>query len=90
VSLVLPKENEMNYFQDEVTAEYNRQHIASEIRQIRLTQFALKNRIHSPGRFGRVMFNFANWMIVTDKGLRERYEIPSANFSRPSSKRFAH
>jgi hypothetical protein len=90
VSLILPKENEMNYFQDEVTAEYNRQRIASEIRQIRLAQFALKNRIHSPGRFGRLMFNFANWMIVTGKGLRKRYEIPTANCNQAPSKGFAH
>lgn len=80
----------MNNFQDEITAEYNRQRITSEIKQIRLEQTALKNRGYRPGRFGRLMFNFANWMIATGKGLRKRYEVPAANCGQSPSKGFAH
>ena len=79
----------MNYFQDEQTADYNRQRIAEAFHQIRLEQIALKSRVYQPGRFGRLMFNFANWMISTGKQLRKRYEIPTAN-GQTQSKRFAH
>ena len=79
----------MNYFQDEQTAEYNRQRIAEAFQQIRLEQIALKSRAYQPGRFARLMFNFANWMISTGKQLRKRYEIPAAN-GQTQSKRFAH
>lgn len=79
----------MNYFQDEQTAEYNRQKIAEAFHQIRLEQFALKSRVYQPGRFGRMMFNFANWMISTGKQLRKRYEIPAANSNPSPSKRYA-
>jgi hypothetical protein len=78
----------MNYFQDEHTAEYNRQQIAEAFHQIRLEQFALKSRVYQPGRFGRLMFSFANWMISTGKRLRKRYEIPDCTPA--PSKRFAH
>jgi hypothetical protein len=80
----------MNYFQDEQTAEYNRQKIAEAFHQIRLEQLALKSRVYQPGRFERMMFNFANWMISTGKQLRKRYEIPTANSHQTQSKRFAH
>ena len=79
----------MNYFQDEQTAEYNRQRIAEAFQQIRLEQIAIKSRVYQPGRFARLMFNFANWMISTGKQLRKRYEIPAAN-GQAQSKRFAH
>lgn len=80
----------MNYFQDELTAEYNRQKIQNELKQIRLEQFALKSRPYKPGRFGRTMFNFANWMIATGKQLRKRYEVPVANCNKSHFKGFAH
>jgi len=80
----------MNQYQDEFTAEYERQRIQSEIKQIRLEQLALKSRPYRPGRFTRMMFNFANWMIATGKQLRTRYEIPVANCSNSRTKGFAH
>ena len=81
----------MNHHLDEFNAEYNRQRILNEVEQIRLEQFALKSRVYTPGRFGRAMFNFANWMIATGKRLRARYEIPTAAHKRqPRSKGFAH
>ena len=79
----------MNYFQDEQTAAYNRQRIHEAFHQIRLEELALKSRLYQPGRFERLMFNFANWMIATGKQLRKRYEIPSANCPPAQSKSFA-
>ena len=79
----------MNYFQDEQTAEYNRQRIHTELKQIRLEQLALQSRAYKPGQFERMMFNFANWMISTGKQLRKRYEVPVVNCN-PSPKGLAH
>ena len=80
----------MNHYQDEFTAEYNRQRIKDEIKQIRLEQLALKSQMHKPGPFARIMFNFANWIILTGKRLRKRYEIVVVNSSQSPSNRFAH
>ena len=80
----------MNLYQDEMTAEYNRQRIVSDIEQIQRERLALRSQTYKPGRFERLMFNFANWMIVTGKGLRKRYEIPAANCGQAPSKGFAH
>ena len=90
MSLALPKENTMNHYLDEQNAEYSRQRILDEIKQIRLEQLALKSRPYKPGRFALIMFNFANWMIATGKQLRKRYEIPATACSKPHFKRFAH
>lgn len=79
----------MKYWQDEKTAEYNRQRILEEVQQIRLERAALKSRVYHPGLFERTMFNFANWMISTGKQLRKRYEIP-ANCNKGPSESFAH
>ena len=79
----------MNYFQDEQTAVYNRQRIAEAFHQMRLEELALKSRVYQPGRFERMMFNFANWMISTGNQLRKRYEIPDTNCTHVQSKSFA-
>ena len=79
----------MNYWQDEKTAEYNRQRIWDEVEQIRLEKLALKSRVYRPGLFERTMFNFANWMIASGKQLRRRYEVPSTNCNKTPSKSFA-
>jgi len=80
----------MNHYQDECTAEYNRQRIQDEIKQIRLEQFALKSRVDKPGRFARMMFNFANWMISTGNQLHKQYEIVAVNSGHSHSNRCAH
>ena len=80
----------MNYWQDEKTAEYNRQRIWDEVEQIRLEKLALKSRVYRPGLFERTMFNFANWMISSGKQLRKRYEVPSKNCTKTPSESFAH
>ncbi|MCI0552389.1 MAG: hypothetical protein L0287_15670 [Anaerolineae bacterium] len=76
----------MNHYQDECTAEYNRQRIKDEIKQIRLEQFALKSWVAKPGRFARMMFNFANWMISTGKqlqsGMKSWLSIPAGSRER--------
>lgn len=80
----------MNYFDYENTAEYNRQNVHAALKQIRLEKIALQSRVYRPGRFERMMFNFANWMISTGKQLRKRYEIPASNCNPAHSKRYAH
>ena len=79
----------MKYWQDEKTAEYNRQRILEEVEQIRLEKLALKSHVYRPGWFARTMFNFANWMISTGKQLRKRYEVPSTNGNKTPSESFA-
>jgi hypothetical protein len=79
----------MNYFQDEYTAEYNRQRILDEVKQIHLEKLALTSRVYRPGLFERSMFNFANWMISTGRQLRKRYEIPAVDCNQSPSGSFA-
>ena len=80
----------MNHWQDEIHAEYNRQRILDEVKQIRLEKLARTSRVYHPGMVARTMFSFANWMISTGKQLRKRYEVPQANCNQPTSKGFAH
>jgi len=80
----------MNYYQDEFTAEYNRQRVIAEMRQIRLEEVAHGSQVYTPSRFERTMFNFANWLITTGKRLRKRYEMPTPDCSQTHSKSFAH
>lgn len=79
----------MNYWQDEKTAEYNRQRILDEVEQLRLEKLAIKSRVYRPGLFERTMFSFANWMITYGKQLRKRYEVPSTNCNKTPSESFA-
>ena len=66
----------MNSWPNESMAECHRRRILEEVKQIHLERRALKSRVYRPRAFGRVMFNFGNWMISTGKLLRKRYEIP--------------
>jgi len=79
----------MNHYQDELTAEYNRQRILDEFEQIRLEKIARRSRVYRPSMFERTMFNFANWMISTGKQLRRRYEIPAVNCNKTPTGSFA-
>jgi hypothetical protein len=36
------------------------------------------------------MYNFANWMILTGKQLRKRYEIPAVDCSKTRTESFAN
>jgi hypothetical protein len=80
----------MNYWNDEKTAEYNRQRIIDDVQQISLEKIALRARVYRPGLFERTMFNFANWMILTGKQLRNRYEVPAVNCNKSPTGNFAH
>jgi len=80
----------MNNWQNEFMAEYHRQRILEEVEQIRLERLALKSRVYRPRFFERTMFSFANWMIVTGKQLRRRYEVPAVNCNHPPTGSFAH
>jgi len=79
----------MNNWHNEYMAEYHRQDLLKEREQIRLADRALKSRVYRPGIFERTMFNFANWMIATGKGLRKRYEIPAVNCKNSPTNSFA-
>ena len=79
----------MHNWHNEFMAEYHRQDILQEAEHIRLERIALQSRVYQPRLFERTMFNFANWMIVTGKQLRKRYEVrcvdcpaPSGSFAR--------
>jgi hypothetical protein len=80
----------MNHYLDEQNAEYNRQRIIDDMKQIRLEELALRSRPYKPGRFTRIMFNFANWMIAAGRQLRKRYDIPVTDCGKPHYKGFAH
>lgn len=80
----------MNNWHNEYMAEYHRRRILEESEQIRLEQIALKSRVYRPRFYTRTMFNFANWMILTGKRLRKRYEIPAVDCSKNPTGSFAH
>jgi len=63
--------------------------IEREMGHVRLEMQALNTQLHRPGWFTRIMFGFANWMIVTGKQLRRRYEVPVAGCQPVSTKSFA-
>lgn len=79
----------MNYWNDEKTAEYNRQRIAEEMSLIHFEQKQRRARVYRPGRFELTMLRFANWMIATGKELRKRYEIPAVNCDKRPTNSFA-
>jgi len=75
----------MNYYQDELTAQYNRQRVREEFELIRIEQHSVHSHEHRTSLFTRTMHSFANWMISTGKELHKRYEIPTPHHHRPSS-----
>jgi len=79
----------MNYHQDELTAQYNRQRIREDFNQIRLEQFTTRSRVYRPGLFTRTMHSFSIWMISTGKALHNRYEVPSMHCNQTPSSAFA-
>ncbi|HSM71006.1 MAG TPA: hypothetical protein VK851_05645 [Anaerolineales bacterium] len=80
----------MNYYQDELTAQYNRQRIQEDFDQIRLEQRSAKARVHRPGLFTRTMHSFSTWMISAGRELHERYELPIEHSHGTRSGFFAH
>jgi len=80
----------MNNWHNEFMAEFRRQQILEEAKEIHLERLALQSRVYRPGVFERTMFNFANWMISTGKQLRKRYEVPALHCSNSHTESFAH
>jgi len=80
----------MNHYQDELTAEYNRQRILEDFSQIRLEQLAAKARVSGPGLLTRTMHSFSTWMISTGKQLHERYELPAVHSHLTPSNSLTH
>jgi len=80
----------MNNWNNEFMAEYHRQAILKEAKQIRLEGSVASSRAYRPRFFERTMFNFANWMISTGKQLRKRYEVPAVDCSKTATGSFAH
>ena len=80
----------MNTWNYEKNAEYNREQILAEVKQIRMERITLQSRVYRPRLFERTMFNFANWMISTGKGLRKRYEVPTVNCTHSPTGSLAH
>jgi hypothetical protein len=72
----------MNYHQDELTANYNRERVREVFNQIHLEHKMANLSTHRPSLFTMTMHSFAVWMISTGKELNERYEIPSNSFAR--------
>lgn len=70
----------MNHWHIEAMAELERKAIERELHQIRRAE-QVTVRIQHPGWFARRMFGFANWMILTGKELRRRYEVPVSGCS---------
>jgi hypothetical protein len=79
----------MNHWHNEYMAEYRRQEIIRESKQIRLEKTALASHVYRPSLFTQTMFNLANWMIATGKKLRKRYEAPTVNCNNSPTGSFA-
>ncbi|HET6821740.1 MAG TPA: hypothetical protein VFH34_03775 [Anaerolineales bacterium] len=80
----------MNNWHNEFMAEYHRRGILEEAEQVRLERIALKARVYRPGFYARTMFSVANWMISTGNQLRKRYEVPTVDCRKKSTRSFAH
>jgi hypothetical protein len=83
------EEIQMNHWHLEAMAEFHRKGIEREMNHIRLEELARNAHLHPSGWFSRSMFGFANWMIVTGKQLRRRYEVPAPDCRAVSTKSFA-
>lgn len=63
--------------------EFRRQRMISEITADKLVR---QYCIYHPGIFEQTMFKLANWMISKGNQLRRRYEIPSSNCNRRTTR----
>ena len=75
----------MNYYQEELTAKYNRQRVREEFELIHIEDRSAHSHAHRTSLFTRVMHSIASWMIITGKQLHKRYEISSPHRHRTSS-----
>ncbi len=73
----------MNNWHNEYMAEYQRQQILEQRKQIQIEELARSTAVYRPGLFSRTMFHFANWMIATGSRIRKRYEAPVPSYTAP-------
>jgi hypothetical protein len=78
----------MNNWHNEFMAEYQRQRILEQTKQIQIEELVISSRAYRPGLFSRSMFNFGNWMIATGSRLRKRYEVPVPSCNHPPTESF--
>lgn len=74
----------MNNWTYEFMAEYHRQEILKEAEQVHLEGLAVASRGYHTRFVARTMFRFSNWMIITGKQLRKRYEMPCVDCPSPT------
>lgn len=79
----------MNYHQEELTAQYNRQRVREDANLIRLEN-AAQAKAHRTSLFTMTMHHISMWMISTGKNLHKRYDLPVTHSHRPPSESFAH
>ena len=79
----------MNFYQDELTAQYNRQRVEEEFKQIHIEQRISRSHAYRPGAFTHIMHSVASWMIKTGKELHTRYEISTPHHHTAPSSSFA-
>ena len=79
----------MNFYQDELTAQYNRQRVKEEFELIRMEQHTARLHVFRSSPFKRIMHGVASWMIRTGKELHARYEIPTPHHHTTPSSSFA-
>lgn len=70
----------------EYLVELHRREILNEMERAHVDEF----RPYRPGLFAHAMFDLANWMILTGKQLRRRYEIPVTTCGQSAHGSFAH
>lgn len=73
----------MNNWQIEYIAEYNRQRVMEEVKQIRLENRAREARGNYASRAQQILLAFTNWMISKSKQLQKHYEATTANCDNP-------
>jgi len=79
----------MNYYQDELTAKYNRNKVREDFNQIHIETYIAQSRVRKPSLYTRTMHSFSSWMISTGKELHERYELPAAHCHHSPTSSFA-
>jgi hypothetical protein len=80
----------MNYHQDELTAQYNRQRVREDANLIRLENRAAHAKADHASLFTMTMHHISIWMISTGKNLHKRYDLPVTHSHRSPSGSFAH
>jgi hypothetical protein len=79
----------MNHWHTEFIAEYHRQELIDEMKQIQLEELALQGKPYRPGRFQRIMQGLGAWLVAVGEDLMCRYQAPAADCAQPSQRSYA-